>query len=471
MRGRSPPAPWPCWAAGSATSIRPSTTGCTPAWPPRAASSPRARQTAAPRPRTSRAATASSRACLCGVVVVEAELKSGSLITARLAAEQGRDVFAVPGSPLDPRSKGTNDLIRQGAILCEGAEDVLRSLSNQSHLRERERALRGPAGPGHRPRRPARARRRSALAHTGLAQRSAPRRRRARFGGHGGPGGTEPGRPCGVAGRRPSSLACKSPQIVVRTSRVADLEGPTMDTQAVDDMLAVAVAAGGEGRLDDAEAAFRAVLVMKPDHDEALFGLGLNLLIARRFQEAVEPLARAAERAGRRAGAPAMPGPRPVPDRRLLPRRRNLRGRRHGGAPARGRATDLGAGRRLRALDRSRLKRRWISMPGRRPAGRGPGNRGARGLRHPGGVRAPRRGPRPRRLAGRRATRTDAVRAHELRVLLDPDHRPFAAGLCRGLVRRLRRAVRPPAGRHAGLPTPPRCWPTSWPSQAQAVRA
>ncbi|WP_297508797.1 DNA-processing protein DprA [uncultured Caulobacter sp.] len=75
-----------------------------------------------------------------GVVVVEAELKSGSLITARLAAEQGRDVFAVPGSPLDPRSKGTNDLIRQGAILCEGVEDVLRALAGQSQLREREHA-------------------------------------------------------------------------------------------------------------------------------------------------------------------------------------------------------------------------------------------------------------------------------------------------------------------------------------------
>lgn len=74
-----------------------------------------------------------------GVVVVEAELKSGSLITARLAAEQGRDVFAVPGSPLDPRSKGTNDLIRQGAILCEGAEDVLRSLAGEARLRERDR--------------------------------------------------------------------------------------------------------------------------------------------------------------------------------------------------------------------------------------------------------------------------------------------------------------------------------------------
>ena len=63
-----------------------------------------------------------------GVVVVEAELRSGSLITARLAGEQGREVFAVPGSPLDPRARGTNDLIRQGAILCEGIEDVLREL-------------------------------------------------------------------------------------------------------------------------------------------------------------------------------------------------------------------------------------------------------------------------------------------------------------------------------------------------------
>lgn len=70
------------------------------------------------------------------VVVVEAELRSGSLITARLAAEQGREVLAVPGSPLDPRAKGTNDLIRQGAALCEGAEDVLRVISSLPRLRE-----------------------------------------------------------------------------------------------------------------------------------------------------------------------------------------------------------------------------------------------------------------------------------------------------------------------------------------------
>lgn len=63
-----------------------------------------------------------------GVVVVEAELRSGSLITARLAGEQGRDVFAVPGSPLDPRCRGANDLIRQGAVLVEDVDDVLRVL-------------------------------------------------------------------------------------------------------------------------------------------------------------------------------------------------------------------------------------------------------------------------------------------------------------------------------------------------------
>jgi DNA processing protein len=63
-----------------------------------------------------------------GVVVVQAARRSGSLITARLALEQGRDVFAVPGSPLDPRHQGCNHLIRQGAVLTESAEDVLREL-------------------------------------------------------------------------------------------------------------------------------------------------------------------------------------------------------------------------------------------------------------------------------------------------------------------------------------------------------
>ena len=71
-----------------------------------------------------------------GVVVVEAEIRSGSLITARLAAEQGRDVFAVPGSPLDPRARGPNELLRQGAILCEGIEDIERAFHTLRTLRE-----------------------------------------------------------------------------------------------------------------------------------------------------------------------------------------------------------------------------------------------------------------------------------------------------------------------------------------------
>ena len=62
------------------------------------------------------------------VVVVEAAPRSGSLITARLAAEAGREVFAVPGSPLDPRSRGANGLIRDGAHLTETAQDVLDGL-------------------------------------------------------------------------------------------------------------------------------------------------------------------------------------------------------------------------------------------------------------------------------------------------------------------------------------------------------
>ena len=60
-----------------------------------------------------------------GVIIIEAAMKSGSLITARTALEQGRELFAVPGSPLDPRCRGTNNLIRQGAGLVESADDVL----------------------------------------------------------------------------------------------------------------------------------------------------------------------------------------------------------------------------------------------------------------------------------------------------------------------------------------------------------
>ena len=64
-----------------------------------------------------------------GTIVIEAARRSGSLITARFAAEQGREVFAVPGSPLDPRAEGSNDLLRQGATLCTQSSDVVEALA------------------------------------------------------------------------------------------------------------------------------------------------------------------------------------------------------------------------------------------------------------------------------------------------------------------------------------------------------
>lgn len=83
-----------------------------------------------------------------GVVVVEAAMGSGTLLTAQHAIEAGREVFAVPGSPLDPRCRGSNDLLRQGATLCEHAGDVL------AHLPEAPRPvslLRPEAGRKARP--------------------------------------------------------------------------------------------------------------------------------------------------------------------------------------------------------------------------------------------------------------------------------------------------------------------------------
>ncbi len=77
-------------------------------------------------PRRNRIISGISRA----IVVIEAAMRSGSLITARFAAEQGRDVFAVPGSPLDPRSEGTNRLIKDGAAILTSADDVIEALQH-----------------------------------------------------------------------------------------------------------------------------------------------------------------------------------------------------------------------------------------------------------------------------------------------------------------------------------------------------
>ena len=86
-----------------------------------------------------------------GVVIVEAARRSGSLITARMAGEQGREVFAVPGSPLDRRAEGTNGLIKQGAIIVTEAADVIDNLApilgRGIDLPAREPEFE-PAGPG-----------------------------------------------------------------------------------------------------------------------------------------------------------------------------------------------------------------------------------------------------------------------------------------------------------------------------------
>ena len=68
-----------------------------------------------------------------GTIVIEATLKSGSLITARMAGDQGRDVFAVPGHPADPRASGPNALIRDGAILTRSADDIIEHLQSFSY--------------------------------------------------------------------------------------------------------------------------------------------------------------------------------------------------------------------------------------------------------------------------------------------------------------------------------------------------
>jgi DNA processing protein len=85
------------------------------------------------------------------VVVVEAARRSGSLITARLAGEQGREVFAVPGHPLDPRAEGTNQLIKDGATMATSADDILRALAGQSPSAAIDGADAAPAPLDHQP--------------------------------------------------------------------------------------------------------------------------------------------------------------------------------------------------------------------------------------------------------------------------------------------------------------------------------
>jgi len=83
-----------------------------------------------------------------GVVVIEAAARSGSLITAHRAAEQGRDVFVVPGSPMDPRYAGSNSLIRDGAILTRDLNDILGVIEPPHSARQALVKPRGkPAGP------------------------------------------------------------------------------------------------------------------------------------------------------------------------------------------------------------------------------------------------------------------------------------------------------------------------------------
>ncbi|MFP3012717.1 MAG: DNA-processing protein DprA [Rickettsia sp.] len=76
-----------------------------------------------------------------GVVIVEASLKSGSLITAKFALEQNREIFAVPGFPLDPRCQGTNKLIREGAYLVESVDDIVANLPQYEEFMKKDDVL------------------------------------------------------------------------------------------------------------------------------------------------------------------------------------------------------------------------------------------------------------------------------------------------------------------------------------------
>ena len=89
-----------------------------------------------------------------GVIIAEASLRSGSLTTARFAADYSRDVFAVPNFPLDPRAHGCNDLIKNGAALCDGSQEVIDALGPSAPIRPPEPEFKlmeaSPGGPSSR---------------------------------------------------------------------------------------------------------------------------------------------------------------------------------------------------------------------------------------------------------------------------------------------------------------------------------
>src|SRR5690348_637480 len=122
-------APLRCWPAATNASIRPSTLTfskrCSPKARRRLGNAADRGARAGDSPRRNRLISGLS----VGVIIIEAARRSGSLITARLAGEQGREVFAVPGSPLDPRAEGTNGLLKQGATMVTETKDVIDALA------------------------------------------------------------------------------------------------------------------------------------------------------------------------------------------------------------------------------------------------------------------------------------------------------------------------------------------------------
>ena len=133
IEARSPRrgAPLRCWAAGSIGPIRRNMSGYADRSRSGGRSCLRCRWARHPTAIIFLDGIASSAGCPSGVVVTEAAIDSGSLITARLAAEQGREVFAVPGFVKEDTSRGTNALLKEGAALIERAQDVIDAILPQ----------------------------------------------------------------------------------------------------------------------------------------------------------------------------------------------------------------------------------------------------------------------------------------------------------------------------------------------------